>query len=141
MKRGAKVARQFTANGAALLTAFILLFPNSAAMLCIAPGSHIAIEDINSECCAPDRLAVPVEKQSLNQMVVTSVCGTCTDLFIYSYGREAIPKPCVDAAGMQGVEPSGDQLPADPAILLVRQCFVCNFDTLNSAFSSTPLRC
>jgi hypothetical protein len=142
MKRDVKRFTGRLASAEAVFIAILFLFlPSSASMLCIAPGSHIAIEDINAECCDSVCLAAPVEEQVHDRLSVPNICGNCTDLYIFLNGREAIPKSHINTASMRQVEFLGNQLPADPILSLFWQNIVCDINTANTASSSVPLRC
>jgi hypothetical protein len=141
MKRYGKGFAGRLANIAAIcITTFFLLFPSSTSVLCIAPDSHIAIEDIHAECCVSVHLAAPDEKQGRDRLSASNICGNCTDLFIFLYGREANRKSQIAAASSQHVELFGNQLPADLTCSLLRQSNICDINTATPA-SSVPLRC
>ena len=122
---------------------FLLLFPGSASILCIAPGSHIAIESINAQCCESDSVLAPDATHAHNEIGLTGKCGNCTDLFMTPYGREAIPKSQGDAANAsQAGEFPGDRLPPEPSISGFRQSDIgSSSDGIKSLSSFLPLRC
>jgi hypothetical protein len=121
---------------------FLVLFPSSASILCIAPGSHIAIESINAKCCASDRVLEPEATLAHNELGLTGNCGNCTDLFLTPYGREAIPKSHCDAASSaQAGELLGNQPPVELTLSQFRPGAIRSMGGPNPFSSSLPLRC
>lgn len=71
-----------------LLAAMVL--PDPAAKLCIAPGNHVAIERIDSDCCGSHDLCFAAEKDCRDCLEAGGDCGRCTDLPILSFGPETV---------------------------------------------------
>lgn len=143
MKRGFRgFAGRSLGTETVLVAVLFLLFPSSVSILCIAPGSHIAIEDINAKCCASARILDPEATYAHNELSLTGNCGNCTDLFLTPYWREAIPKSHCDAASSsQAGECLGNQLPVELSLSQFRQDAIRSIDGLNLSSSFLPLRC
>jgi hypothetical protein len=144
MKRGFRgFAGRFWGTEIVLVAvSFLVLFPSSASILCIAPGSHIAIESINAKCCASDRVLDPAATHAHNELGLTGNCGNCTDLFLAPYGREAIPKSHCDAASSsQADEFLGNQPPVELSLSQFRPGAIRSIGGPNPFSSSLPLRC
>lgn len=136
-------ARRFMSPEVVLVAILFLMFPNSTSVLCIAPGSHIAIENINAECCASARILDAAAERAHNELGWTDNCGNCTDLLLTPYGWEAIPKSHGDAASSSR---AGDFLETQPPVELSLSPFPRGasnsiIDGPNPFSSSLPLRC
>jgi len=125
-----------------LFVIVLLVFPSSSSVLCIAPGSHVAIEDINSLCCVSSDISRPSGSQPHNELSGPSSCNNCTDLFLASNGREVLPQSGnLSAAGQVDEVCLETCLSADISVSLRRS------DKIGSAYSpvpvcsSVPLRC
>jgi hypothetical protein len=81
----------FMGNAMISLAIFLLLFPSSASVLCIAPGSHIAVEDINAACCSSSANGFQAENQPKNGFAAAGNCPNCIDIFLAANPRAAIP--------------------------------------------------
>jgi hypothetical protein len=75
------------------LAIILLLFPVSASVLCVGPGGHIAIEDINAPCCASSGINNRSEQQPDNGLTVVGDCNNCTDFFLMLNKRGALLEP------------------------------------------------
>jgi hypothetical protein len=108
-----KPARPSSGNGTLLMATLLLMFPSSASMLCIAPGGHVAIEDINALCCAPFSASAPDESHGINSFGSPDKCSNCTDIFLTPNGRAPASKSYRSAAaGYHAGECLGNQLSA-----------------------------
>ena len=120
-----------------LLVAMVL--PDPAARLCIAPGHHIAIEGIDSDCCGSHEITFPAEKDRRDRFETAGDCGGCTDLPIISFGPETI-RTSQSASGVPAFEDSIALATVDfSAPLSARDRTV--YGTLDHASSSLPLLC
>ena len=68
----------------------LLLLPVSTSVLCIGPGGHIEIEDINATCCASSDIDHESEQPPDNGLTAVGDCVNCTDLFLTSNERGAL---------------------------------------------------
>jgi hypothetical protein len=68
-----------------LFVVISLLMPGSFSVLCIAPGSHVAIEDINALCCISPHIAYPSSTQPNSAFDQPVNCSHCTDLLLISH--------------------------------------------------------
>ena len=136
-----RIARLTGSSGITFLiiTMVAILLPNPKAKLCITPGSHIAIEEMDSECCEPHGVSVPAILQSQSRMAATGSCGNCIDLMIEFFGPETVPaSPC--PTGIPSCESLRVLATAESSASTLRQRIAGN-ETLNTAFSSLPLLC
>ncbi len=125
------------------LAALLLLFPNSASVLCVSPGGHVAIEDLNATCCISSTLPAPAGHQSNDGMSPAGDCDNCTDFFMTPNGRGALLASSIYAApiSFSGEHP-GNLLSVD---LYCRHCWLCgavdDTDASTLVSASLPLRC
>jgi hypothetical protein len=134
--------RSWGAEGVLVVALFLLLSPSSTYMLCIAPGAHIAIEDINAKCCASARIPCPSAAHAHNELGLTGNCGNCIDVFITLYGRKAIPKSLSYAASSsQAGEFLENHPPVELSLSQFRRGATSFIDRLDPFSSSLPLRC
>jgi hypothetical protein len=129
-------------NAMVVLALTSLLFPSSASVLCIAPGGHVSIEDINAPCCAPSDISASAGRQPDNGFSAPGKCQNCTDLFMTPNGRDAVSESCNNAAA----NPLADECPenhllADTPLSLCRPDAIIRTDGPILFFSSVPLRC
>ncbi len=126
----------------AALAAVVLLFPSSASVLCITPGGHVAIEDLNATCCASSAVSVLSGHQPDSGLNAAGDCKNCTDLFMTPNGRGAILVP-TDAAAASPLsdECPGHRLPVDLSLWLCDSGAIIDFPEPIPVFSSVPLRC
>ena len=97
MKRGhARAATGSVGCQMALISILFLLVPGSFSVLCIAPGSHIAIENINAACCRASHDRDFVTSHEQLELRMTGDCANCIDLFLTQSGPEAIRQPHSD---------------------------------------------
>ncbi len=133
---------RFRGNMWAITAAILLLFPNSASVLCIAPGGHVAIEDINSPCCASAHAARPAPQHEETGFGTTVCCKDCTDLFLTPNGRAAIFESYSGIiAGAATGESSVNHGPEDTAFSLFSQSMVGIIAASKPIWSPVPLRC
>lgn len=98
-----------------LLVAMVL--PDPAARLCIAPGNHVAIEEMDSDCCGSHEIALEAEKDGRDSLGTAGDCGHCTDLPILSFGPDTI-RTSQYATGIPTFENPGVPASADLSALL-----------------------
>ena len=125
-----------------VLAIIFLLFPSSASVLCIAPGGHLAVEDINAGCCAPSTANIRGENQPGNGFAAAGDCQNCTDLFLTPNTRGTVlesydtvaPNSLADAYLRNHIPadtPSSPRLPAT----------IRKVDAPIAINPSVPLRC
>lgn len=125
------------AVAAILLVAMML--PDPAARLCIAPGSHIAIEKMDSNCCGSPEISLTAEMDCRDRLETAGDCGRCTDLPILSFGPETI-RTSRAATGIPAFENPGLLAAADfPTLLSARDGLV--YVALDQVSCSVPLLC
>jgi hypothetical protein len=72
------------------LAIILLIIPVSTSVLCIEPGGHIEIEDINATCCGSSGIDNQSGQQPDNGLTAVGDCINCTDLFLTSNERGAL---------------------------------------------------
>jgi hypothetical protein len=75
-------AGRFRRNMMIAAAALLMLSPGSASVLCIAPGGHVAIEDLNAPCCESSHTSSPAKKQPLDRFAAAGDCNNCVDLLM-----------------------------------------------------------
>ena len=142
MKHDAKgLAARIIGDAVILLSAFSLLFPISASVLCIAPGSHVAIEELNAGCCASSAVSTRKDHHPGNGLNAANDCRNCTDILISLNEPGPIPESYGAAAGPLTNDCFEDSLLLITASHLFRQSALNAVDTSPPASSSVPLRC
>jgi hypothetical protein len=123
--------------------AVILLFcPNSTSILCMAPGGHIAIENINALCCASSDISTPNECQPDNELGSPVNGKNCTDLLMASDGRAVrIESYSNAAAGSLTEECLGNHLAVNTSLRLRRWSAAINSNASIPVSSAVPMRC
>jgi hypothetical protein len=116
-----------------------ILLPNSTAKICFTPGSHIAIEEMDSECCGHRGVYDTAVLHSQSRMEATGSCGNCTDILIALLGPETIPVS-PGATGIPSYECLQMLPTAESSASRSRQSSAGN-EALDTAFSSLPLLC
>jgi hypothetical protein len=133
---------RFRGNVGAVVAVILLLFPSSASVLCIAPGGHIAIEDINAPCCTPFGISTPAGCQPDNGFNAPSICHNCTDFFLTPNGRGALSESYDHAAASPLADECLDNhISAGTSLSLCRSDALTNIDAPIPVSSSVPLRC
>jgi hypothetical protein len=126
----------------ALLAMVLLLSPSSSSVLCIAPGSHIAVEDVNSLCCVSHTVSPSTGLRPNGAFEGPGSCDNCTDVFLAlngngvlsQSGSSAIAKP-IDAEFLDA------SLSSDLSASLSRSAQTANPDAPVLLYPSIPLRC
>jgi hypothetical protein len=124
-----------------LLVAIVLLSPASNAVLCIAPGGHVAIENLNAECCASSVTSTRNDLHPGDGFNRASDCLNCTDILISLNECGPVPELSDGAAGSIADECFGDRLPVNGSFQLLRRSEPAEFGASTPASSSAPLRC
>lgn len=134
---------QFGSNAAAFVAVILLMFPGSASVLCIAPGGHIAVEDINAPCCTHSAISSLDENRANNGIATAGDCQNCTDLFIAPDWRMAISKSSPHtAASILADECPANHFGADAFLPSFRSGTIVNLDTSPPPVAaSVPMRC
>ena len=124
------------------LAIILLLFPVSASVLCVAPGGHIAIEDINAPCCASAGIGDRSEKPPHDGLAAAGDCLNCTDFFITPNSRGALLESYANVAPNSLADAClGNHTPANISSLLCRSVMIIKMDAPNTITASTPMRC
>jgi len=89
---------RFRGKMVTLVAVILLPLPSSASVLCIAPGGHVAIEDINAACCAHSAMSPRSGNLPKGGFDEPGNCQDCTDLFMTPNGRGAILDSCIEVA-------------------------------------------
>lgn len=79
---GERAMRRHSEVLLALIAALMLLLPNSASVLCVAPG-HVAVEDINAGCCSSSSLS-RIHNMVEDELTAAECGDRCTDLYLSS---------------------------------------------------------
>jgi len=125
-----------------LFLTVLLLFSGSSSVLCIAPGNHVAIENINALCCVSSGIFLPSGAQPGSGFSEPGSCHSCTDLFLVSNGR-GVPAQSGNLiiASPFDAECVETCLPADIPLLLSGSAGIGSAPTPIPVCSSIPLRC
>lgn len=133
---------RFGDKAVVVLATVAMLFPGYSSVICIAPGSHIAIENFNAECCASSHISSPARNRPDNGFAAAGDCRNCTDLFITPNGRSAVTESFDNAsAGAPAEECFGNHLSAIASFGLSPQSAFSDIDVPAPISSSVPLRC
>jgi hypothetical protein len=125
-----------------LLVILLLLFPSSSSVLCIAPGNHIAIEDINALCCISPRTFLPSGSQPGRGLNGPIDCNNCTDIFLASNDDGVLSRSeTLGAAGRFDAECIKTCFSADVSASLRTSGILGITDAPIPVCSSIPLRC
>jgi hypothetical protein len=130
-------------TAAIILAALGMLFPRPTCVLCIAPGGHAAIEDIDSGCCASSVIPASAGSRQAREFDAAGKCRNCRDFLITPNGRGAVLKSAFNApATSLHAEGLIDRLPTD---LVFFMSFGTGAMSPTAApipvFSPPPLRC
>ena len=137
-----KRIRRLSSRMSVLSAAILLVLPASISMLCIAPGIHVAIEELNAPCSAHSAVSACGVRLPGNDLDMTGSSGNCTDILVLANERGAIPKFIGSASdGSPATECFGDSLPESAQPRVIRQSLFNDVDALPPVFPSVPLRC
>jgi hypothetical protein len=135
-----KLMARLSNKAIALLSVILLISPASTSVLCIAPGRHVAIEDVNAPCCTSPAFSARVGRHPSSMSVGDQDCRNCTD--ISQAERGAIPESHFCAAtGSTADECFGDRLSAIISSRLFLPSAFIGVDVSPPGSSSVPLRC
>jgi hypothetical protein len=115
------------------------LLPSPALKICIAPGDHIALENVDSECCGFHGVPCPLEPHTQNLGELTGDCGDCTDIML-AFGQHELIQKSQIANGLPAVENPDVLPPADLFSSSLRQNKASG-EVQNPNSSSLPLLC
>ncbi len=140
----AKLFERLNSKVFILLAAVLLLSPaSSSSVLCIAPGDHVAIEDLDAGCCASSDIFTNEDRHPGDGINTATHCRNCTDLFITPSERGPVPTSFISIApaGSLADDFSGDRLLVITFSPLILQRAFNDVDTSKPALSSILLRC
>lgn len=143
MKRNIQgLIRRPNRKAISLIAAIMMALPISASVLCISPGGHVAIENLNAHCCASLEISGREKPLSNNVIGMDTECLNCTDLFILSNEPGTIRR-CYDfsASGAFADESSRKLLEIFAASRSLPQKEYAEFLLSPPASSVVPLRC
>jgi len=120
--------------------ALLLVSPAQSYVICIAPGGHIAIEDINATCCLASNILSQRDQYSDSGLGTAGDCHNCTDISIYQIVSGAISRSTNAAGGPLTSASFGQDFRILAFSRLFLQAGPIGFVS-NSAFPSVPLRC
>ena len=126
---------------AVLLCAVSLLIPSSVCVLCKAPD-HVAIEDLNAECCAPSETLTQTDPFPGSGFDMADNCRDCTDLLI-SLDERGVNSKANDETGNRSFlgECFGDRVQTGAYLYRLRQNTPDVPNASPPVSSMMPLRC
>ena len=137
-----ELAGGFGSNVGTVVAVILLLFPSSPTVLCIAPGGHMAIEDMDAPCCAHTGISTPAACQPDNGFNAPGCCHNCTDLFMTPNGRGATSESFDHAvANPLADECLENHTSTDICLSLWRSDALSGIAAPIPISSSVPLRC
>jgi hypothetical protein len=80
------LAGKMRSNALELFFIILLLLPSSSSVLCIAPGNHVAIEEINALCCVSSANPLMPRNQPDTGFSRLGECDNCIDILLISNG-------------------------------------------------------
>jgi hypothetical protein len=125
---------------AVAVTAVItMLLPGSASVLCVAPGGHVAIENLDSDCCAHIALPLTYEGPETPALDLPGDCGNCADYILTPNGLE----PCRASSSRISCGECFEYclLPADPFYPTSGSSADSDISAPVPIFCLLPLRC
>jgi hypothetical protein len=128
--------------GAVIASMIAIITPISTSVLCIAPGSHIAIEDLNSGCCAHREILAAAERPQAKEFEAAGDCGNCVDFLLTGHGPGTVSEVSRKGAASIAGECIGRYLP--PAIVCPSEFGLGANNSICARIplaSSAPLRC
>ena len=135
-------AWQVTSNALAFFAMMVLLLPSSPSVLCIAPGSHIAVEDINALCCVSSAISPLSDIQPNSAFDKPGNCRNCTDIPLASNGNGVLsPSGSSAMANPLDAEFLDTTHTADLSASLNRSGQIGSPDAPVPIYPSIPLRC
>ncbi len=137
-----KSTRRFCTRAALALVGIALLSPGSVSVLCIAPGGHVAMEELNAACCAQAAISVSGWSQPGNGFTSSGGCRNCTDVFLAEITRGAVPESQRTAAPDSAADSCLEhQLASDTLFPSSRPAMAAGIEASFAAVLSVPLRC
>jgi hypothetical protein len=128
--------------GAVIASMIAIITPISTSVLCIAPGSHIAIENLSSECCAHRVIPAAVEPPQAKEFESAGNCGNCVDFLLTGHGPGTVSEGSRKGAASVAGESIGRYLP--PAIVFPSEFGLGANNSVCARIplaSPAPLRC
>ena len=136
------LAAHLRGNAVAFFAVIVLLFPSSPTVLCIAPGGHIKVEDMDAPCCASSGLSAPTACRPDTGFNAPGNCHNCRHFFLTPNGRGAISESYDRAvASPLADECLENDISTDISLPLCRSDALTNTDAPISVSFSVPLRC
>jgi hypothetical protein len=133
---------RFSGHGIVTIIVLLLLLPKAPSVLCIAPGSHIAIESMNASCCAKPAISHQNINLQENGFVAAGDCLNCTDFFIESDGSSAVLDSFLCVAPDQLASATrGNYISTATSFLICQSSLSQDTSEGYSIPSSPPLRC
>jgi hypothetical protein len=133
---------RFSGNGVVTVIVLLLLLPKTPSMLCIAPGTHIAVESMYALCCSKPTISHQSVNPHGNGFVAVEDCLNCTDFFIESDARSAALDSFRCIAPEQSSSATRENcIPANALPLIHRSSSSWNTSEGCSIASPSPLRC
>ncbi len=126
------------------LAGVLLLFPSSASVLCISPGGHVAVKDINAICCTHSSLFASTSLPSNQGFGPESECQDCQDIFMTPSARSGLSNSKSNSnpfAGPLTNDCPSVHLPAAESHSTVRVGAVNQLEGPVPDSSSVPMRC
>ena len=137
-----KPLRRFFCQMMVAAAGITLLFPGSVSVLCIAPGGHVAVEDINAACCARSAITFPGRSQPVDGFAAPGGCQNCTDVFLAQSTRGAIPESHYTVLTHSPADSHLKyHLSPDPLFSSRRSLTIAGVVSWFAAAWSVPLRC
>ncbi len=125
-----------------LFLTVLLFFPSFSSVLCIAPGDHIAIEDISALCCVSSAGALRSQTHTDAGFGRPGSCSNCTDVLLAADETGVLSQLNNHlAAGPPDGEVPGMNLLPDRCATQCRSGKMDSADVPLRICSSVPLRC
>ncbi len=125
----------------ALIAALSLAPPVMPSVLCVAPGSHVAIEELDAGCCASSSTSTRGHGQTEDMLGTADDCEDCTDYLISALAEGRIPESAMAAGYSITAECGSLQPPAIPVPPPSSEIVPPNLGASNLLHFSIPLRC
>jgi hypothetical protein len=137
-----ELADRFKGNFLITASLFLLLFPSSPSVLCIAPGSHVAIEDMTAPCCAPSGISAQSGRHPDAGFDGAENCNSCQDFLLMSNGQGLL----LQSNKLITTNPLADEcletlLSANISLLLCLPVAIASADVPALTYLPVPLRC
>jgi hypothetical protein len=143
MKRNPKsLPGRCKCHAMAVLAIIPLLFPVSASVLCIAPGGHIAVEDINTACCLFSGINDRDMNRPDNGFDTVEDCINCTDFFFTPNRQGVVLESCDNVVPNSLADAClRNRIQANTFPSLHQSTMINKMDAPSTLAASVPLRC